>query len=237
MKPVAFSTFALVLLLALAACNKAPQADYQADAGDHSAQTTKEGGETAPSAIIARKIDKAVQKAKQELTTRNIDVNSIHVVHFGNHGQDRHDSRPKAEITPQGDLLIASKKVATTPAQQILLLDYRKQIVGIAEAGMDIGVEGADIGIQAAKTALWGAFTGNTDKDTEAAIKPQTDRIHAAALALCQRLPALLSSQQKLAAAMSEFRPYATMQQEDVDDCGKHSTDKAGKKGFAVFAY
>ena len=47
---------------------------------------------------------------------------------------------------------------------------------------------------------------------------------------------AVRASQQKLAAAMPEFRPYATMQQKDVDDCGKDMKDKDGKKGFAVFS-
>ena len=34
---------------------------------------------------------------------------------------------------------------------------------------------------------------------------------------------------------MPEFRPYATMQQKDIDDCGKDMTDKDGKKGTALF--
>ena len=125
--------------------------------------------------------------------------------------------------------------MAATPAQQTLLLDYRKQILGIAEAGMDIGAQGADLGLNAAKREI-GRLSGKSDKDIEAAIKPQTDKIQAAAAKLCQRLPDLLSSQQKLAAAMPEFRPYATMQQKDVDDCGKDMKDKDGKKGFAVFS-
>jgi hypothetical protein len=49
-------------------------------------------------------------------------------------------------------------------------------------------------------------------------------------------MPDLLASQQKLAAAMPEFRPYATMTQKDVDDCGKDTIDENGKKGFAVFS-
>jgi hypothetical protein len=101
---------------------------------------------------------------------------------------------------------------------------------------MDIGTQGADLGINAAKQAMWGALSGKSDKDIEAAIKPQTDKIEAAAAKLCLRLPDLLSTQQKLAAAMPEFRPYATMQQKDVDDCGKDKKDKDGKKGFAVFS-
>ena len=118
-----------------------------------------------------------------------------------------------------------------------MLLDYRQQIVGIASAGMDIGTQGADLGMQAAKTAMLGAFSGKSDKQIEAAIKPQTDKIEAAAHQLCQQhMPALLASQQKLAAAMPAFQPYATMEQKDIDDCSKDMTDQDGKHGFAVFS-
>ena len=229
MKPITFSTLALVLLLA--ACSQSRQADSQPAAADNGAQAIKETGEKTSG--ISGEIRKAMREAKQELATKNIDVNSVRI--NDNHHNDK-DSRPKAEITPQGDLLIAGKKVAATPSQQTLLLDYREQIVGIAEAGMDIGAQGADLGLSAAKEGVWGALTGKSDKDIEAAIKPQTDKIQAAAAKLCQRLPDLLTSQQKLAAAMPEFRPYATMQQKDVDDCGKDMKDKDGKKGFAVFS-
>jgi hypothetical protein len=235
MKPITYNALALTLLLPLAACGQSKQVDSQpaASAAASAAQAAGDGSERASSSWISGKIGKAMQEARQELATKNIDVNNIHI---GSDGRNRSETRPKAEITPQGDLLIAGKKIAATPAQQALLLDYRKQIVGIAETGMDIGTQGADLGIQASKAALWGALSGKSDKEVEAAIKPQTDKIQAAALKLCQRLPALLSSQQNLAAAMPDFRPYATMQQKDVDDCGKKSSDKDGKKGFAVFS-
>jgi predicted small lipoprotein YifL len=229
MKPITFSTLALVLLLPLAACGQSGSTPGDTD---NAASATK-GASEQTSSVISRGIQKAMQEAKQELATKNIDVNSVHVS-GDHHGND--DSRPKAEITPQGDLLIAGTKVAATPAQQTLLLDYRKQIVGIAETGMDIGTQGADLGLNAAKQAMWGALSGKTDKDIEAAIKPQTDKIQASADKLCLRLPELLSAQQNLAAAMPEFRPYATMQQKDIDDCGKDMKDKDGKTGFAVFS-
>ncbi len=228
MKPLTFSTLACILLLPLTACG---QSGSQPGA-DNAASATKDASEQT-SSVISGEIQKAMQEAKQELATKNIDVDSVHI--SGNH-HNNDNSRPKAEITPQGDLLIAGKKVAATPAQQTLLLDYRKQIVGIAETGMDIGTQGADLGVNAAKQAVWGALTGKSDKDIEAAIKPQTDKIEASAAKLCLRLPDLLSAQQKLAAAMSEFRPYATMQRKDVDDCGKDMKDRDGKKGVAVFS-
>jgi hypothetical protein len=216
------------MMLPLAACSQDP--DSQPASTGQSTSTSKEG-ETSPRSLIAKGIDKAMQEAKRDLATKNIELDHVH---FGN---DDNDKRPKAEITPQGDLLIAGKKVDATPAQRTLLLDYRQQIVDIASAGMDIGTQGADLGMQAAKTAMLGAFSGKSDKQIEAALKPQTDKIEAAAHQLCQQhMPALLASQQKLAAAMPAFQPYATMEQKDIDDCSKDMTDQDGKHGFAVFS-
>lgn len=232
MKPFSYRALALVLLLPLAACSQAP--DSQPASTGPTTPASK-NGETAPRSLLARGIDKAMQEAKKDLVTKNIELDHVH---FGNdNSNDDNDKRPKAEITPQGDLLIAGKKVDATPAQRALLLDYRQQIVGIASAGMDIGTQGADLGMQAAKTAMMGAFSGKSDKQIEAAIKPQTDKIEAAARQLCQqRMPALLASQQELAAAMPQFQPYATMEQKDIDDCAKDMTDEDGKHGFAVFS-
>lgn len=234
MKPVTLNGLALILLLPLAACSQSRQADSQPGvAADNVTQATKDANEKTSPSMISGEIRQAIQEAKQELASKNIDVDSVHI--GDNRSRDK-DSRSKAQITPQGELLIEGKKVTATPAQHALLLDYREQVVGIAEAGMDIGAQGADLGVNAAKEALWGALTGKSDKAIETAIKPQTDKIQAAAAQLCRRLPDLLSTQQKLAAAMPEFRPYATMQQKDVDDCGKDMKDKDGKKGFAVFS-
>lgn len=227
-----FSTLALALILPLAACGQSTPADSSSSSANHAAQVSGDTDDAALASGLSEEIQKAMQQAKQELASKNIDVNNLHV----GHGQRDKHSGPSAEITPQGELLIDGKKVAATPAQQILLMDYRKQIVGIAEAGMDIGTQGADLGINAAKQALWGALSGKSDEDIEAAIKPQTDKIEAAALKLCERLPELLSSQQKLASAMPEFQPYATMEQKDIDDCGKQTIGKHGKKGFAIFS-
>ena len=222
---------ALALLLPLAGCGRSEQAGSGNDDGVTQAMAEVQK-QTSPSALSAE-IHKGMEQAKRELATRDIDVDSVHI---GKGPHHQNDSRPRAVITPQGELVIAGKTVQATPEQHAMLLDYRQQIIGIAEAGMDIGADGASLGTQAAKEAIWGALTGKSDKEIEAAIKPQTDQIQASALRLCQRMPALLTSQQKLAAAMPEFRPYATMTQEDVDDCGRDMADKNGKKGVAAFS-
>jgi len=222
---------ALALLLPLVACGQSGTAGSDSDNGV--AQAMKEvQKQTSPSAISAE-IHKGIEQAKQELATKDIDVDSVHI----GEGSHRHDdARPKAVITPRGELVIGGKEVEATPQQHALLQDYRQQIIGIAEAGMEIGEHGASLGANAAREAIWGALSGKGDKEIEAAIKPQTDQIQAAAARLCLRMPGLLASQQKLAAVMTEFRPYATMTQKDVDDCGKDTADKNGKKGDAVFS-
>ncbi len=230
MKSNAITTgaLALALLLPLAACSQSSDSG----AGSDMAQAAKEVRQKTSPSFIAGEVQKGIAQAKQELLTQNIDINNVHI------GKDHHDSAsklPKAQITPQGELLIAGKQVDATPAQHALLLDYRQQIVGIAEAGMDIGSSGAELGVNAAREAILGALAGKNDKEIEASIKPQTDKIQAAAMQLCKRMPDLLAAQQKLAAAMPAFQPYATMTQKDVDDCGK-DIDRNGKKGFAVFS-
>lgn len=210
----------LALMLSLAACS--PSEPPGSDTSNRTAQAAKDVQEKTSPSFISTEIHKGIEQAKRELATKDIDIANVHI---GHEDDGDSDSRPKAVITPQGDLVIADKAVQATPEQRTLLLDYRQQIIGIAEAGMDIGEHGANLGTQAAKEAIWGALTGKDDKEIEARIKPQADKIKAAAMKLCQRLPNMLTSQQKLSAAMPEFRPYATMTQKDVDDCGKDVND------------
>ena len=236
---ITVSFLALALLLPLTGCSQSEQAttvQTTSATGSDMAQAVKEVQQQTSSSAIGAEVRKGINQAKQKLLTRDIDVGSVHINGNGRHDSNDDSRLPKAVITPQGTLVIAGKPVDSTPEQHAMLLDYRQQIVGIAEAGMDIGASGADLGVDAAKEAILGALTGKSDKEIEASIKPQTEKIQAAALKLCKRLPDLLSSQQKLAAAMPEFRPYATMQQKDVDDCGKDMKDKDGKKGIAVFS-
>ena len=228
---IAIAALASMLLPPLTACSQSADGDSHGQA----AQATKEVQQQTSSSFIAEQVRKGINQAKQELLTKDIDVSSVHINNSGMH--DNGDRKlPKAVITPQGNLVIAGNPVAATTEQHALLVDYRQQIIDIAQAAMDNGPNGADLGVTAAKQAILGAFTGKSNKEIEADIKPQTDQIAAAAKRLCNRLPDMLVSQQKLAAAMPAFKPYATMTQKDVDDCGKQTTDHNGKKGFAVFS-
>jgi major membrane immunogen (membrane-anchored lipoprotein) len=209
---------ASMLALPLVACSSSDR-DDAGSAANGLAQAKKEIDEKTSPSFIAAQVQQGIEQAKLELATKDIDVNGVHVGE-DHQGKDR-NNLPKAVITPQGDLVIAGKTVKATPEQHTLLLDYRQHIIHIAEAGMDIGASGASLGTAAAKEAIWGALSGKSDKEIEDSLKPQTEQIKAAAVKLCRRMPDLLASQQKLAAAVPEFRPYATMTQKDVDDCGK----------------
>lgn len=152
-------------------------------------------------------IAEAMDEARQEIRTENLSISA------------ESKDVPDAEISPQGELLIDGRRVETTPGQRALLLDYRGHLVGVAESGMDIGVQGADLAAKAMGEAFKGMFTGKSEAEIERSIEAEADGIKAAAMRLCDRLPAMLASQRQLAAALPEFAPYATMDESDIDDC------------------
>ena len=90
-------------------------------------------------------------------------------------------------------------------------------------------MQGASLGLKAAAGALKGALSGNAEefeKQMEAEgkrIEEQGRQLEAEAdRMICARMPALLASQNALAAALPAFAPYATMDESDVKDCGSN---------------
>jgi len=196
---------------------------------------------TADSAI-ARKIQDALAQASEKLATANIPVGGDfhHGIRFGRSGND---GLPRAEITPQGDLLIDGKAVDVDEQQRKLLLEHRANLVAVAQAGIAVGAQGAALGMQgaalgmkAAAGALKSAISGNGE-EFEKRMEAEGQRIEAegrrieaeAERMVCSRLPAVLASQQALAAALPAFAPYATMDESDIDDCGKDDDSDSGE--------
>lgn len=199
----------LTCLAFLAACGR----EQAGDAG--SARDPDRQAQSALGGVVKR----ATDEARKKLATENIRISDGLHINVNGTTLRRQDVRPKAEITPQGTLLIDGRAVEATPAQTALLLDYRSRIIAIAETGMDIGVQGADLAAKAMGEAVKGAFSGKSGADIERSIEAEAEGIQRAATQLCDRLPALLSSQRRLAAALPEFVPYATMDESDIDDC------------------
>lgn len=201
---------AMLAALALTGCSDkaSPGASPDADPG-------------APTTFIGKAVKEATDEARKELATGNIEISR--------------DQQIKAEITPEGDLLINGARIAPSAEQRALLLEYRAHIAGVAAAGIDIGLQGADLAGKAVGEALKGVLTGTTDQ-IEKKIEAEAQGIEKAALQLCKLLPAMKITQDKLAAAMPEFKPYATMDQADVDDCGKDGNFNVDLPGGSIKA-
>ena len=204
-----FHVIALATVLPLAACSRNDPPPAPAPGGASAAQP-------ATDTVVSRKLQEAMAKSSEKLATANIPVGGR--IHHGIRIDSSGSPLPKAEITPQGDLLINGKAVTIDAQQRALLLDYRKQVEKLAGAGMDIGVAGASLGVKAAGEALRGVFSGDT-QGIEERVNAEAAKIEASAKQLCELLPTMMAKQQALAAALPAFKPYATMDQSDVDDC------------------
>ena len=213
-----------IALAMLAACNRpAPPADP--------APTAPASG---PQTALGRTVDRAMDEARKELATSNLDLNNTVQVRSGGVfiGNSSDDTRPKGEITPQGDFLVDGAPVAIDEAQRRLLLDYRGHVLAVAETGMALGVRGADLGMKAAGEAIRGIFSGNPDQ-IEKKIKAEAEQIKAESLRICTQLQAVHDGQQALKASLPAFAPYANLSEASVRKCAD-KTEQDG--GMAVFS-
>jgi hypothetical protein len=186
-------------------------------AGQSTSSTAVPSASTASSdtTLVGSAINRAMEKVNTELATKNIRVS------------DNDDALPQAEITPQGDFLVAGKPVPLTPSQREEMLAYRGQIIEIAQQGVEIGKQGASLGISAAGAALSAVLSGESEQQIKQRVEAQASGIRKAAAKICDRLPALMASQQKLAVDVPAFKPYATMTQQDIVDCHQHALNDA----------
>ncbi|GAB2502263.1 hypothetical protein GCM10027084_15890 [Pseudoxanthomonas sangjuensis] len=204
MKKLQATTLVLALLLPLAA-----------QAGDTRDEVRQELAEA------RSEVHADLAKARTELETENLEVGNG--FHFGKDGKRKppHDEKlPKAEISPQGDFLIDGKAVAVNAVQRQQLLGYRGLIIDIAKDGIDAGEHAAMAAIEAADTSLFGlivgGLTGSLERRVERTVKQHVEPM---VRRICRRLPDVLASQQQLAASLPQFRPYATLEADDVEDC------------------
>ena len=231
MTPTCTCRLALVACLAVVPALAACSTDSKPAPANDSAAAADE-----PRTALGRTVANALEEARQEMATENISVSGDMDIQVGDTHINRDQPRdadgnplPKAEISPEGDLLIDGKAVAVTPEQRTMLLDYRSHILDVVSTGMTLGAKGADLGMEAAGGAIKSIFTGEMEA-FEQRIEAQAAAIETEALKICDRLPAMLASQQALAASLPEFRPYATMTEADIDDCGNDTGDRTVKQ-------
>ena len=206
-------------LLATALLATSPLFAAQAAAGD-----TGIGNEIRHELADARnEVRVELAKAKRELDTGNLRLDDG--FRFG--ARETKVSKrakvdlPRGEITPRGDLLIDGKLQAIDAGQRRQLLAYRGQVIQVAKAGIDIGQRSADAALDAVGNGSWvgllfGAMTGSLERRVERVVKQE---IEPAVRGICRQLPAMLDSQQRLSATLPQFRPYATLEADDVANC------------------
>ncbi|MBP3985196.1 hypothetical protein J5837_12340 [Pseudoxanthomonas helianthi] len=206
MKTLRITALALALLLPLGAQAGSVRDDVRHDMAEARSEVRAE-----------------LAKARVELDTENLEVgNSFHFGKDGKRKASRDEKLPKAEITPRGDFLIEGKAVAVNAAQRQQLLGYRGLVIEIAKDGIDAGEHAAMAAIEATDTSLfgliWGGMTGSLERRVERTVKQHVEPM---VRRICHRLPDVLASQQQLSASLPQFRPYATLERDDVDDCEK----------------
>lgn len=234
MKILPSRTLPLALLLACAAALTACGRDDAAPpaSGDAGTQPVDDG-------FIVRTTRNALETARKEMAENNISVGGsgaggLNINGFRIGGSDsRTSTLPKAEISPAGDFLVGGKTVEIDAAQRELLLAHRASIVAIAEAGIAIGVQGAQLGAEAAKGAITSLMSGKS-AEFEARMEAEGEKMEVEAAKLCDRLPALLESQQALAAALPAFQSYATMDATDVEDCRDNRHERRERRDNAA---
>ena len=213
-------------LLAIALLAAAPLFTAQAAAGN-----TGISGEIRKELADARRdvrIDLA--KARQELQTGNLRLDDG--VHFGANAAKASrrgkQDLPRAEITPRGDFLIDGDAQAIDAGQRRELLAYRGQVIAIASTGIDIGQRSAEAALDAVGNGSWmgllfGAATGSLERRIERVVMQE---IEPGVRSICRQLPAMLESQQRLSSSLQQFRPYATLEADDVANCERDIRDE-----------
>lgn len=209
MKHASVFAFALALCLPVAAAAAPPQ-------------STGVNGEIRREMSAARQeIRTELARARAELETENLALGSS--LKFGNDGRRKTSgdaALPKAEITPLGDFLVEGNAVAIDEGQRRELLAYRGLVIDIAMAGIDIGEHAALAAVDAVDRGIFSlmlsAMTGSLERRMEKMVK---QLVEPGVLQICQRLPTLLETQDRLAADLPAFRPYASMKAQDVANC------------------
>lgn len=197
----------LPTLVLLAACLPAFAGCSDRASNDAAREAERAGTEDTKS-LLGIDIEEVTSEIRHEMATGNVS--------FGSRRDGERES--DAEITPEGDLLIAGEPVDVDAAERELLLEYRRNVTEVAMAGARIGLQGADLATSAMGEAFRGALGGDTE-GMDARIEAEAEKIKVEALNLCEQLQPMLETQQALVGSIPELAPYARMTQADVDEC------------------
>ncbi|MGH8076711.1 MAG: ankyrin repeat domain-containing protein [Lysobacter sp.] len=127
--------------------------------------------------------------------------------------------KPDATINAAGDLTIAGKAIATTPAQRQLVARYFTEVQGIRSDAIATGQQGVALAGKAISEVIGGLAAGDPDRIGDR-VEAEAGKVEARANQICLRLGEIRTVQENLASTLAEFRPYATIRAEQVSECG-----------------
>lgn len=146
------------------------------------------------------------------------------VIDDGRVGANAKDGKT-AWIDASGALEIGGQSVSLTPEQRALTLQYHAQAIELHDQGVALGKSGARIAGKAISSVIKGVGTGKPD-EIGPAVEGEAGAIEAQALRLCDQVGQLQATQDALAAALTPFQPYATIEENTAADCRSRQTTR-----------
>ena len=123
----------------------------------------------------------------------------------------------EARITPAGELFVDGRRVRVGERDQRDLVRYNEGMRHLEELAVDVGLQGAGLAVSALGEAFAAVLTGDEQR-AERRIEARAGELEADALELCDELRRLERIQDRLAANVPAFRPFAVVEVE-ADDC------------------
>lgn len=124
----------------------------------------------------------------------------------------------KARIAANGDLTIDGKAVAIDEAQRKELVAYHGAARQLRTNAIATGRAGVDLAKNVVGDVLSGLAKGDTS-GVERNAEAQAENVKRAAARLCDDLGAMRAAQDRLAGTLDAFKPFATIDQAELDDC------------------
>ncbi len=123
-----------------------------------------------------------------------------------------------ARIEADGDLRIAGKAVALTPAQRALTTQYHAQVQATLHDGMETGKAGAAMAGSVIGAVFSGLARGDT-RDIGRKANAQAAKIEVHVARICDDMQAIQTTQNRLAAQLPAFAPYTVIDDRRVGEC------------------
>lgn len=128
----------------------------------------------------------------------------------------------EATMDAAGKLVVNGQEVAVDATQRQLLLQYYQGARAVREHGIATGKAGAAIAVDSLKNAAM-HVTGGDSEQADAKLDAATMRINQETSKICLDIRQIKAAQDRLAASLAAFTPFAGIIDGDGSDCSKDS--------------